>query len=169
MEPLDTSRRANHGWVRELIMLNKGLQMVLQDCIAKHLAGCPGLGERSLFQPLAFAALVGLVTAVGACGTPRTEQVSNATLNQGTVMKSDNSGQPADAPVNQRFKSLDDYLAWLRQTQEPVDGSWYEEIRPGVFQLRTGNLRILGPGGDETPPGQTFTRAELEKKFGFSR
>lgn len=83
-------------------------------------------------------------------------------------MKSDSAGKPTDASINRRFRSLDDYLAWLRQTQEPVDGPWYEEIRPGIYQLRTGNLRILGPEGDETPPGQTFTRAELEKKFGFS-
>ena len=122
-----------------------------------------------MIQPLAIAALVGAVAAVGACGAPRNEKVGDNSLNQGTAMKSDSSGQPADAPINQRFKSLDDYVAWLRQTQEPVDGSWYEEIRPGIYQLRTGNLRVLGPSGDETPPGQTFTRAELEKKLAFSR
>ena len=80
-----------------------------------------------------------------------------------------NPALPADAMIATRFKSLDDYLAWLRRTQEPVDGPWYEEIRPGLYQLRTGNLRILGPSGDETPQGQTFTRAELETKFGFSQ
>lgn len=121
-----------------------------------------------MFRPNAIA-VVGAVAAVAACGAPQTEQVSDNSLNQGTAMKSGSADQPADAPINRRFKSLDDYLAWLRQTQEPVDGSWYEEIRPGIYQLRTGNLRILGPGGDETPPGQTFTRAELEKKLGFSR
>ena len=83
-------------------------------------------------------------------------------------MNSGSADQPAGEPINRRFKSLDDYLAWLRQTQEPVDGSWYEEIQPGIYQLRTGNLRVLGPSGDETPSGQTFTRAELQKKFGFS-
>ena len=125
--------------------------------------------EISLIQPLAIAALVVAMAAVGACGAPRTEQVGDNSLNQGTAMNSGSADQPADAPINRRFKSLDDYLAWLRQTQEPVDGSWYEEIRPGIYQLRTGNLRVLGPSGDETPPGQTFTRADLEKKFGFSR
>jgi hypothetical protein len=125
--------------------------------------------EPRLIQPLAIAALAGAATLVGACGAPQTEQVSDNSFNQGTGMKSGSADQPAHAPINRRFKSLDDYLAWLRRTQEPVDGSWYEEIRPGIYQLRNGNLRILGPGGDETPPGQTFTRAELEKKFGFSR
>ena len=130
---------------------------------------CRKSGETSLFQPLALAALVGAVTALGACGTAPTEHVGDNTLNQGTAMESDTTGPAGDAPINQRFRSLEDYLAWLRQTQEPVDGPWYEEIRPGIYQLRTGNLRVLGPSGDETPQGQTFTRAELEKKFGFSR
>lgn len=73
----------------------------------------------------------------------------------------------ATTPINQRFRNLDAYLLWLRQTQAPVDGSWYEEARPGVYQLRTGNLRVLGPGGDETPEAETITREELEKKLGF--
>ena len=122
-----------------------------------------------MFRLLGFAAAVSAVAAVGACRVPQTEQVSDNSLTQGTSMNSGSADQPAGEPINRRFKSLDDYLAWLRQTQEPVDGSWYEEIRPGIYQLRTGNLRVLGPSGDETPPGQTFTRAELEKKLGFSR
>ena len=131
--------------------------------------GCRESGERGLFQLFAIAALAGALTTLGACGTARTDHVSDNALNQGTAMESNSAGQPADGPINQRFRSLDDYLAWLRQTQEPVDGSWYEEIRPGIYQLRTGNLRVLGPSGDETPPGETFTRGELEKKFGFAR
>lgn len=75
---------------------------------------------------------------------------------------------PGGVPVNKRFAKLDDYLAWLRQTQAPVDGPYYDEIRPGVYQLRTGNLRVLVPEGDGTPTGQTFTRAQLLKQFGFS-
>ena len=64
-------------------------------------------------------------------------------------------------PINQRFKSLDEYLAWLEKTQAPVDRPWYREIRPGVYELQTGgNLRILGPGGEEQPRKQTFTREE---------
>jgi hypothetical protein len=122
-----------------------------------------------LFQPLVTSAALVLLAAVSACGTPRADIVSDNSLNQGTAMNSGSADQPAGEPINRRFKSLDDYLAWLRQTQEPVDGSWYEEIRPGIYQLRTGNLRVLGPSGDETPAGQTFTRAELEKKLGFSR
>ena len=123
----------------------------------------------SLSRALGAAAFAGLGATVGACGTPPIEQASGNSLNQGSAMESGSGETPAGDAINARFKSLDDYLAWLRQTQEPVDGSWYEEIRPGVYQLRTGNLRVLGPSGDETPQGQTFTRAELEKKFGFSQ
>lgn len=76
---------------------------------------------------------------------------------------------PGGLPVNQRFATLDDYLAWLRETQAPVDGPYYEEIRPDVFALRTGNLRILIPEGDEAPRDQTLSRAQLMKQFGFKK
>lgn len=67
------------------------------------------------------------------------------------------------APINQRFRSLDDYLAWLERTQGPVDGPWYKQVRPGVYELQTGNFRPLG--GE--PEKRTFTRAELAEMFGF--
>lgn len=75
---------------------------------------------------------------------------------------------PGGIAVNKRFASLDDYLAWLRDTQAPVDKPYYEEVRPGVYQLRTGNLRVLVPESDDKAGEQTFTRAQLLKKFGFS-
>jgi len=57
-------------------------------------------------------------------------------------------------------------LAYLRQTQAPVDGPWYEEIRPGIYALRTaGNLKL-----DDGPPAErTYTREELERKYGFRK
>ncbi|MEO6434063.1 MAG: hypothetical protein ABIO29_08835 [Sphingomicrobium sp.] len=68
--------------------------------------------------------------------------------------------------INQRFASLDDYLAWLRQNEAPVDGAWYEEVSPGVYELRAGgNLKLDVPAGGQ----QRFTRAELERKFGFAK
>jgi hypothetical protein len=124
-----------------------------------------------LFQSFSAAATIGLMVSAGACGTPRNQAVQDEAASQGTAMSSSNDmpAPPGGVPVNRRFATLDDYLAWLRQTQAPVDGPWYEEIRPGVYQLRTGNLRVLGPEGDETPRGQTFTRAQLMKQFGFSK
>lgn len=71
----------------------------------------------------------------------------------------------AQLPINQRFRTLDEYLAWLAKTQAPIDKPWYREIRPGVYELVPGgNLRILGQEGAEK---RTFTREELERKFGF--
>lgn len=68
-------------------------------------------------------------------------------------------------PINQRFKTLDDYLAWLQQYAGPTDRAWYKEIRPGVYELQTGNFMPL----EGTPGAQKriFTREELERQFGF--
>ena len=68
------------------------------------------------------------------------------------------------APINQRFRSLDEYLAYLERMQGPVDGPWYKEVGPGIYELQTGNLRLDGPGEEK----RTFTRQELAEKFGFS-
>jgi hypothetical protein len=71
-------------------------------------------------------------------------------------------------PVNKRFLTLDQYLAFLEQTQGPADGPWYKEVSPGMYQLQTGgNLHLDAPGGAEEK--RLFTRQELEKKFGFSK
>jgi hypothetical protein len=76
---------------------------------------------------------------------------------------------PADNPrprssISERFPTLDAYLAYLEK-QSHIDGAWYREIRPGVFELQTGNLRLA----DGARRQRIFTREELEKKFGFSR
>ena len=72
----------------------------------------------------------------------------------------------AQLPINQRFANLDEYLAWLEKNQGPVDGPWYKRVGPNLYELQTGNLRILGQDGAEK---KTFTREELERKFGFRK
>ena len=72
----------------------------------------------------------------------------------------------ANLPVNKRFRTLDEYLAYLERTQGPVDGPWYKEVSRGIYELQTGNLHLDVPGGAEEK--RLFTRQELEKKFGFS-
>ena len=67
-------------------------------------------------------------------------------------------------PISRQFRSLDEYLAHLERMEAPVDGPWYKEVRPGIYELQPGNLRVLGGEGQK----QTFTREELERKFGFS-
>lgn len=64
--------------------------------------------------------------------------------------------------VSERFRTLDEYLAFL-ESRSVIDGHWYKEVRPGVYHLETGNYR--GPGPDQ----KVFTRAELLKKYGFER
>ena len=66
-------------------------------------------------------------------------------------------------PINQRFPNLDAYLAYLEKGSH-MDKAWYREIRPGVYELQTGNLRRL----DEDWSQRVFTREELERKFGFA-
>ena len=67
--------------------------------------------------------------------------------------------------INNRFADLDAYLAHLRR-RSAIDGAWYREIRPGVYELQTGgNLRLDVPATGK----RIFTREELEKMFGFSK
>lgn len=73
-------------------------------------------------------------------------------------------GRAGPVPINQRFPNLDAYLAFLEKRSH-MDGPWYREIRPGVYELQTGNLRL--PDGER--PKRVFTREELLRKFGFSR
>lgn len=63
------------------------------------------------------------------------------------------------------FHTLDAYLAHLRDHAAPMDRSWYREVKPGLYRLETGNLRMLD--GEAEP--RLFTRAELERRFGFRR
>jgi hypothetical protein len=70
----------------------------------------------------------------------------------------------APGPINQRFANLDAYLAHLK-AQSRLDRAWYKEIRPGVFELQSGNFRPTEGG----PQQRVFTREELERKFGFAR
>lgn len=117
-------------------------------------------------QVLAAAAAAVCLVAAGACGAAP-ERSNSPVSARGTPTANSEKAVSASIPINQRFRTLDEYLEWLRRTQAPVDGSWYEEVRPGVYQLRTGNLRVLGPSGDETPAPEMVTREELEKKLGF--
>lgn len=76
-----------------------------------------------------------------------------------------NSVTDTNSPISKRFRNLDDYLAYLEQTQGPVDGPWYKEVSPGMYELQTGNLHLDVPGDEK----RLFTRKELEQKFGFSK
>jgi hypothetical protein len=68
--------------------------------------------------------------------------------------------------IQERFATLDEYLAHLELTQKPVDGPWYRKIESDLYELQTGNLRVLDPKDE---PKRLFTRRELEVELGFTR
>lgn len=72
-----------------------------------------------------------------------------------------------DPTISQRFRTLDEYLTHLELTQGPVDGPWYKQIGPDLYELQTGNLKLDGPAGAEQK--KQFTRQELERKYGFAK
>jgi hypothetical protein len=119
-----------------------------------------------LKQQLRIAAIVVATTFLSSGCTAASNKVENAdTARHMPSTAPGNNVTDTQLPINQRFRTLDDYLAWLQQTQGPIDKPWYKQIRPGVYELQTGNFRSLsGDGGQK----RTFTRDELEKKFGFS-
>jgi hypothetical protein len=109
-------------------------------------------------------ALVGLVLpAVGMTqgtvaplrGAPMPEAPSEA------GMAKDKAGA---TPINERFPSLEAYLAYLEK-RAPMDGPWYRQVGPGLYELQTGNLRL----SDGPRAKRTFTREDLERRFGFAR
>ena len=109
------------------------------------------------------AASAGLLVA--ACSAPQSNVQNSVPANQAAASKGTGVTNQ-ELPINQRFRTLDDYLAWLRKYAAPADQPWYKEIRPGVYELQTaGNLHLDVPSNEK----RIFTREELEKKFGFSR
>ena len=62
--------------------------------------------------------------------------------------------------MGRSFRTLDEYLVHLKCRAAPIDLPWWKEIRPGVYDYVTSK-----PGA----PRQSATRAELMKRFGFSK
>jgi hypothetical protein len=129
-----------------------------------------------LYQWLSIVALAPLlVLSIGACeashmdaAEPNAGQKTAANA-QASAAKPGKNVTNEQLPINQRFNSLDEYLTHLERTQGPIDKPWYKEVGSGIYELQTGNLRILGTDGEEPQVKRTFTRDELERKFGFSR
>ena len=107
------------------------------------------------------AALIVMLTP--SCGATQreTESLAPDRIQRANVMEGSVSNSPV--PVARRFRTLDEYLAFLERTQGPVDGPWYKQLGPNLYELQTGNLRLDTPGGER----RVFTREELERKFGF--
>jgi hypothetical protein len=82
-----------------------------------------------------------------------------ARMEQGTNGGDGVRGLPSS--FGRSFATLDEYLEHLRNYAGPIDQPWYREIRPGVYELVT----TMRPA----PPPQTYTRAELMRRYGFTR
>ena len=110
--------------------------------------------------PAAVAASLALVAPAGAAPLrelgPSDQPQPRSTPKPGTNVKT------SHVPINQRFATLDDYLAYLEKTSA-LDNAWYREIRPGHYRLETPSLR--GPYKGQ----RVFTREQLLAKFGFER
>jgi len=102
-----------------------------------------------------------------ACSASLRDAAPSDTDRQQASDQMGNSVTDTNIPINKRFRTLDDYLAYLEQTQGPVGGPWYKEVSPGSYQLQTGNLHLDVPAGADEK--RVFTRQELERKFGFSK
>jgi hypothetical protein len=68
----------------------------------------------------------------------------------------------APTPLNRRFSTLDEYLAF-REKGAAIGKAWYRELRPGIYRLEAPGYRGSASGE------QIFTREQLLLKFGFSR
>jgi hypothetical protein len=154
-------------------MVYKWFQMLLSlPVIAEYRSGTREekgplfqLGKATIFIaiPAFWIAACGASTAEVA--RPGNEMQNRASTPAGAGMGEKNLNDPS-APISERFATLDDYLAFLERTQAPVDGPWYRQVRPGIYELQTaGNLHLDGADARK----QTFTREELERKFGFSK
>ena len=103
---------------------------------------------------------VGATAATGACGSP--SGAVEAGDRQALVVPKGNHVTNEQTPINQRFRTLEGYLRYLERDSHK-DGKWYKEIRPGVYEVQTGNLHL-----DDDTQKRIFTREELARMFGFS-
>jgi hypothetical protein len=62
--------------------------------------------------------------------------------------------------MGRRFGTLDEYLAHLQCRAAPIDLPWWRQIRPGVYE-QVKHVHGAKP--------EIATRAELMRRFGFSR
>lgn len=125
------------------------------------------LERRDILRQQLFRAALAVVAVVvvGGCGT--TDGQAQGTASKGPMADANTKTETAmnnqNLPISGRFNDLEAYLDYLQRTQAPVDGPWYREVRPGVYELQTGNLRL-----DTGEQQRIYTKAELEEKFGFS-
>jgi hypothetical protein len=130
------------------------------------------IGDWSLYQWLTIASVVPLLLlSTSACEASQVETGGAKADQDSAPIRQVSDTQPGKTvtdkhvPISQQYRTLDEYLAYLERMQAPVDGPWYKQVRPGIYELQTGNLRVLGAEEGK----RTFTREELERQFGFRK
>ena len=148
-------------------MIYMSLQIVLATRVNKCIKLTPsGDGELLNFHKTLLLILSGWILTTACSASPKDPAPANAN-GQLASERVGNALSDTNLPISKRFRTLDEYLDHLELTQEPVDGPWYKQIGPDLYELQTGNLKLdLPAGADEK---RVFTRQELEKKFGFSK
>ena len=103
---------------------------------------------------------------------PPTEQAdavkpsaSSNCANLGKIQARHSAGEPAGIAnlpfaMGRRFATLDAYLLHLECLAGPIDLPWWKEISPGLYKEMTTATDARS---------QVATRAELMRRFGFSR
>jgi hypothetical protein len=131
---------------------------LLRDPAGHEFAGHPGFMVK---LPIGLAVLLlPMVALAPACAAAP----GDAAPGQPVGAREGDAVTGARTAISRRFPNLDAYLAFLEKRSH-LDGAWYRQVRPGVYELQTGNLRL----SDGAKRQRIFTREELEKKFGFSR
>lgn len=116
-----------------------------------------------MVQIVRFPALIAAVAALTpACSAPLRESEPSDRARKPAANRPEKPVTNAPIPLNQRFATLDEYLAFRAQGAT-IGKAWYREIRPGVYRLETGNYH--GPAVED----RLFTREELMRKYGFTR
>jgi hypothetical protein len=140
------------------------LQIISPQFTKKHVSVWCQMGASTLkveFASAAFALLCGIFAS--SCEAMPSKREREPRDLQVAVKTMENDGEEQDQKMtaNRQFRTLDEYLAHLRK-QSHMDGKWYREIRPGVYEVQTGNLHL-----DNDTQQRIFTRDELKKMFGF--
>jgi hypothetical protein len=149
-----------------------GLQKVAIHFVAvqKLIVSRQDSGEIKLLKQKlgSVAFLLGMALLAPSCGAAPSNIERAQGDRQAALAAEGNRVSDNQSAINQRFRNLDEYLAWLERMEAPVDGAWYRQVSPGIYQLQTGgNLRL--DDGAPGAPQTTFTREELERKFGFRK
>lgn len=142
----------------EMTTVYKWLQMLLRKtaigCTADELVGFLELPQMVRYSIV----MAAIFFAAPAYSAPLKTDCEAASSN---ARVADDQPEKRVTSVSQRFRTLDDYLAFL-ESRSVIDGHWYREMRPGIYRLEVGNYH--GPEIEK----RIFTREELLRKFGFS-